>query len=210
MTGGTVFLDWAGGKDVVDNAFAAVVGVVWVKLPGARAEQNDSIMDGVHGYVLSADVQRIAIDEQIRACLDMYDVVKSSVKSRNFRIRLGIEGFVQDTWQAQKQVTQRAFAAEKQKRSMNGLNIEWLQRRTNKFDRIDALQPLIRNGWLIFNRQLPNEFWRQMSLYPTGDFVDGPDALEGACQLRVSKFESQRQDRRERLNRERENFTVSV
>ena len=51
---------------------------------------------------------------------------------------------------------------------------------------------------------------RQMSLYPTGDFVDAPDALEGACQLRVSKFENQRQDRRDRLNRERENFRLEI
>ena len=51
---------------------------------------------------------------------------------------------------------------------------------------------------------------RCIRLYPTGDFVDGPDALEGACQLRVSKFESERQNRRERLNRERENFRVEI
>ena len=210
MTGGTVFLDWAGGKDVVENAFAAVVGVVWIKLPGARTEQMDSIMDGVHGYVFAADIRRIGIDDQIKASLDMYRTLKAGVKPRNFRIRLGIEGFIQDTWQAQKQVTQRVFNLEKDRRGMNGLPIEWLQRRTNKFDRIDALQPLIRNGWLLFNKSLPNEFWKQMSLYPTGDFVDAPDALEGACQLRVSKFEDEREDRRIRLNLERDNFRLEI
>ena len=40
MAGATVFLDWAGGKDIADNAFAAVVSVVWVPLPGSRTDKT--------------------------------------------------------------------------------------------------------------------------------------------------------------------------
>ena len=198
MTGATIFLDWAGGKDIVTNAYAAVIAVIWVRLPGTRDEKIQSIMDGVHGYVFAADIRRIGIDKQITACIDMYNMIKSEIKTRNFRIRLGIEGFIQDTFDAQRDVTERAFQAEKSRQNMTDkLSIEWLNRRINKYDRIDALQPLILNGWLIFNNKLPNEFFKQMYQYPTGDFVDAPDALEGACQLRISTFESEREERRE-------------
>lgn len=211
MTGATIFLDWAGGKDVITNAYAAVVSVVWVRLPGTRDDRIQSIMDGVHGYVFHADIRRIPIDQQISACIDMYNLLKSDIKTRNFRIRLGIEGFVQDTFEAQRDVTTRAFNAEKERREIvDTLNIEWLTRQTNKFDRIDSLQPLILNGWLIFNNQLSNEFLKQMYQYPTGDFVDAPDALEGACQMRISTFESEREIRRRESRRRRENYKVTV
>ena len=210
MTGCTIFLDWAGGKDVKENAFAAVVAVIWVRLPGTRDEQKQSIMDGVHGYVYRADVRRIGIDQQITACVDMYNLVKSEIKTRNFRIRLGIEGFVQDTWQAQRDVAQRAFQAEKDKQNVQDLSIEWLTRQINKYDRIDSLQPLILNGWLIFNQDLPNEFYKQMYQYPTGDFLDAPDALEGACQLRISRFETERQRQRQASRERRETWKVEV
>lgn len=211
MTGATIFLDWAGGKDIADNAFAAVIGVVWVRLPGTRDERGQSLMDGVHGYVIGADIRRIGADPQITACLDMHDLIKSMVKSRNFRIRLGIEGFVQDTWQAQRHVIEHTFKTQRAARNMpKNLNIEWLPRLTNKFDRIDALQPLIRNGWLIFNKGLSNEFYKQMSLYPTGDFVDAPDALEGACQLRITRFASEYAERRERAKQRHKDFRVRV
>ena len=211
MTGATIFLDWSGGKDVVQNAFAAAIGVVWVRLPGTRDEKTQSIMDGVHGYVIEADVRRIPIDQQLSACIEMYDVIKSKVKSHNFKIRLGIEGFVQDTWQAQKDVAERAFKAEKERRNFTEtLTIEWLNRYTNKFDRIDSLQPLIMNGWLIFYSDLSNEFMKQMYQYPTGDFVDAPDALEGACQLRISKFEIERRKQAEISRQRRENYRVTI
>ena len=210
MSGATIFLDWAGGKDIVDNAFAAVVAVVWVPMPGSRHETVNSIMDGVHGYVVGADVRRIGMSQQISACFEMYDMLKSLIQSRNFTIRLGIEGFVQDTWEAQRDVIERDFFAQRDARNVKGLHIEWLPRLTNKFDRIDALQPLIRNGWLGFARGLPAEFMKQMSLYPTGDFVDGPDALEGACQLRIRQFQSEREERRKVSRQRNKDFRVKL
>ena len=49
-----------------------------------------------------------------------------------------------------------------------------------------------------------------MYQYPTGDFVDAPDALEGACQMRISTFESEREIRRRESRRRRENYKVTV
>ena len=209
MVGATVFLDWAGGKDIAENAFAAVIAVIWVPLPGSNLD-NDSLMGGLHGYVAGADIRRIGANQQIEACFEMHDVIKSLVKNRDFKIRLGIEGFVQDTWDAQRQVIERAFRAQREARNLEGLHIEWLPRLRNKFDRIDALQPLIRNGWLAFSQGLSGEFSKQMSLYPTGDYLDAPDALEGACQLRITRPPSVAKQRRDLSKQRHKDFKVRV
>lgn len=210
MAGATIFLDWAGGKDIADNAFAAVVGVVWVPLPGSGTSRNaSSIMDGVHGYVISADLRRMGATEQISACFEMYQYIRATVQNRDFKIRLGIEGFVQDVWHAQQQVIERDFRTQRETHDID-IKLEWLTRLRNKFDRIDALQPLIRNRWLGFKNGLQNEFMKQMMQYPTADFLDGPDALEGACQLRVSRFNKEIQARRDRLRERNKNFKVTL
>lgn len=211
MAGATVFLDWAGGKDIADNAFAAVVSVIWVPLPGSRQDKTDSLMDGVHGYVFSAELKRAGATEQMAMCFDAIQQIRREIPKPDLRLRLGVEGFVQDTWQAQKQVIERDYRAQREARNVRDYPVlEFLTRQRNKFDRIDALQPIIRNGWLSFAKGLSGEFMKQMSLYPTGDFVDGPDALEGACELRVSRFESERRERRERVAQRNRNFKVRV
>lgn len=211
MAGATVFLDWAGGKDIADNAFAAVVSVIWVPLPGSRQDKTDSLMDGVHGYVFSAELKRTGATEQMAMCFDAIQQIRREIPKPDLRLRLGVEGFVQDTWQAQKQVIERDYRAQREARNVRDYpTLEFLTRQRNKFDRIDALQPIIRNGWLSFAKGLPGEFMKQMSLYPTGDFVDGPDALQGACELRVSRFESERRERRERVAQRNRNFKVRV
>ena len=211
MAGATVFLDWAGGKDIADNAFAAVVSVVWVPLPGSRTDKTDSLMDGVHGYVYSAELKRVGATEQMTMCFDAIQKLRAEVPNPDLRIRLGVEGFIQDTWQAQKQVIERDFRSQRETLNLrNAPVLEFLTRQRNKFDRIDALQPIIRNGWLSFAKGLSGEFMKQMSLYPTGDFLDGPDALEGACELRISRFEHERTQRRERAAQRKKNFKVRV
>ena len=50
----------------------------------------------------------------------------------------------------------------------------------------------------------------QMSDYPTGDHLDAPDALEGACQVRVSTFERDRRERREQARKRAKNFVVEL
>ncbi len=211
ISGVTIFLDWAGGKDIVDNCFAAAVAVAWVPLPGSRQDQTDSIMDGVHGYVIDANLARVGATEQMRMIFDMIAKVRAEIPKRDIKIRLGIEGFVQDTWEAQRSAIEQDFRKEREDRNVRDCpTIEWLPRLQNKFDRIDALQPIIRNGWLAFRKGLHNEFYKQMNLYPTGDFLDAPDALEGACQLRVSRFESERRQRKGAARRRNQNFKVKI
>ena len=211
MAGATVFLDWAGGKDLAENAYAAAVAVVWVPLPGSRQDKTDSLMDGVHGYVFDVALKRTGATEQIAMCFEMMQRLRREIPRRDLKIRFGVEGFVQDTWNAQKQVIERDYRAQREAQKIRDApHLEWLTRLRNKFDRIDALQPLIRNGWLSFRKGLQGEFMKQLALYPTADFLDGPDALEGACQLRVTRFAVERQTRRDTFAQKNRNFKVRV
>ena len=88
--------------------------------------------------------------------------------------------------------------------------LEFLTRYHNKIERIAALEPAISHGWLAFREGLPGEFVKQMSQFPTADFIDGPDALEGACQLRVSQHEKVRREVNLRHQRHVEEFRVEV
>lgn len=211
MSGATVFLDWAGGKDLAENCFAAVVGVVWVPLPGSTEEKTDSLMGGTNAYVFFDHLVKVGPTQQIAACLDMIEKIRAAIPNRNFSLRLGIEGFVQDTWDAQKQMIERDFRAQREKRNQRDIpHIEWLSRLKNKYDRIDALQPPIYNRWIGFHQKLSAEFMAQMADYPTGDHLDAPDALEGACQLRVTTFQSKRTAQRNQARQRNKNFKVRI
>ena len=61
--------------------------------------------------------------------------------------------------------------------------ISEIHHREKKEARIMSLEPLVANGWILFNRNLPEEFFRQLEDAPTGLHDDGPDALEGAVAL---------------------------
>ncbi len=213
ISGATVFLDWAGGKDLKENCFACVVSVVWVPQPGGRDRQtSDAFLGGTHGYVLFDWLDKIGHEKQIQACLNMIDKLHSTLKNRDIKIQLGIEGFVQDTWEAQKKVIEQDYKTQRDKRGGHGIYpaIKWLPRLHNKYDRIDALQAPIFNRWLGFHEKLSSEFMTQMSDYPTGDYLDAPDALEGACQIRVSRFERERRERKIRSQRQAKAFHVEI
>lgn len=49
--------------------------------------------------------------------------------------------------------------------------------------RIMSLEPMIANGWILFNRGLAEEFFRQMEDIPNSVHDDGPDALEASVAL---------------------------
>ena len=66
-------------------------------------------MDGVHGYVFSAELKRAGATEQMSMCFDAIQKIRSEIPKSDLKIRLGVEGFVQDTWKAQKQVIERDF-----------------------------------------------------------------------------------------------------
>ena len=57
------------------------------------------------------------------------------------------------------------------------LNVVELKPHTDKMLRIQTLQPWIKNGWIVFRRNM-RALIDQLIHYPMGDHDDGPDALE--------------------------------
>ncbi len=57
------------------------------------------------------------------------------------------------------------------------LNVVELKPHTDKMLRIQTLQPWIKNGWIVFRRNM-RALIDQLAHYPMGDHDDGPDALE--------------------------------
>jgi predicted phage terminase large subunit-like protein len=54
---------------------------------------------------------------------------------------------------------------------------------SNKIARIEAIEPLVSNRWLKFNRNIKHEFYNLMEQFPTARYDDPLDAVEGAVQL---------------------------
>ena len=52
--------------------------------------------------------------EQMAMCFDAIQKIRAEIPNPDLRIRLGVEGFVQDTWKAQKQVIERDFRAQRE------------------------------------------------------------------------------------------------
>lgn len=57
------------------------------------------------------------------------------------------------------------------------MNVVELKPNTDKYLRIQTLQPWIKNGWMRFRRNM-RILLEQLKYYPMGDHDDGPDALE--------------------------------
>lgn len=57
------------------------------------------------------------------------------------------------------------------------LNVKEIKPNTDKFLRIQTLQPWIKNGWILFKRS-HKKLIEQLRHYPMSDHDDGPDALE--------------------------------
>lgn len=174
INGVSCFLDWAGGKDTKQNCFAAVVVVAWQSFPHTKE---------MYAYVLDAWVERKPPLAQIQQCFDYF------AKYSKMTFRLGIEASGVNE-KIDKQLHD-AFIAEREKRKADGkpydVRPQAVYQSQEKFQRISKMEPKISNGWVCFNRWLPAEFMDQMRLFPTHEFVDAPDALEGALQLLVTK-----------------------
>lgn len=201
LAGGSVFLDWAGGKDSVDNCFAAAVCVLWEPMPGRK--DNVSTLAGCHAYVLSVWMDKVKLSLQIENAITLLEDAQATLhQTYDIKWRLGIENFVKDTTGALQEYVNVTYQEAKQRRNTIQ-NLEFVPRYTNKIERIAALEPAITHGWLAFNQKLPPDYIKQMSLFPTADFVDGPDATEGACQLRVTEFKNvitkQREQKQKRI-----------
>lgn len=201
IAGGSVFLDWAGGKDSVDNAYAAAVCVLWEPMPGRR--DNASTLSGCHAYVLSVWMDRVKLSIQLDNAVNLLEDAQATLAGAyDLKWRLAIEDFVKDSTGAIGEYVRASFRELKERRGTTVM-LEFMKRYTDKIERIAALEPAISHGWLAFNEKLSGDYIKQMSLFPTADFVDGPDATEGACQMRVTEFQSEF-DRRRTRNRERD------
>ena len=198
IVGMTVFLDWAGGKDIIDNCYAVATVVAWEPQRGVpREDRSQSLMGGMFGYVVGASLARVGAKQQIEMCFDTVSTARALLQAnQGLRVRFGVEGFVKDTWNAQQELIEREFRYVRDDRNESDIQLEFLQRQTNKFKRIDTLQVPIANGWLAFHKGLPAEFMKQMHLYPTGEFLDAPDALEGALEMPVSRSVAERRRKR--------------
>ena len=197
IAGGTCFLDWAGGKDAHDSCFAATVFLLWEPLPQANMRPRRepvTALSNTHAYVLNVWMDKVPPSSQLE---ETFKLIKQSISDvPNIRfdsIALAVEDIPKDTGNALHEMINRAFSQAQQKYQMNSLvYIQYHARSARKLDRIAALEPPIANGWLAFNETLPEAFMRQMRQFPTGDFCDGPDALQGATELPVLRFPVER------------------
>ncbi len=208
IAGGSVFLDWAGGKDSQDNAFAAAVCVLWEPMPGRR--DNASTLSGCHAYVLSVWMDRVKLSIQIDNAITLLEDAQATMaQAYDLKWRLAIEDFVKDSTGAIGEYVRATYREAKERRNTQ-VALEFIPRYTNKIERIAALEPAITHGWLGFNKKLPSEYMKQMSQFPTADFMDGPDATEGACQLRVTEFQSVHKAKREQNRLRAKNFSFRL
>ena len=185
MSGATVYLDWSGTRsDTRDNCFAAVTCVVWVPQKG-RTDMQWGHMASTHGYVFSAWIDRGTGSTQFNALLDTFDAVRglllSKISSHVPQFHVVVEGQVDTTGYATIGM-RHVFESVLANRAFKKVDLEVLSRAgaEEKHTRIRALQAPFDNGWLHFHETLPAEYERQLNLFPTADYDDAPDSLEGA------------------------------
>ena len=193
ISGGTCFLDWAGGKDAYDSCYAAAVFVLWEPLPQVRNRrpgQSVTALCNTHAYVLNVWMDKVPVSSQLD---ESFKLIRKSIgdvpEIRFDSIRLAVEDIPKDTGNALHEMIQRAFKQSRERHyTSSTVHIQFHKRTVHKLNRIAALEPPIANGWLAFNETLPEVFMRQMRQFPTGDFCDGPDALQGATELPITRF----------------------
>jgi len=151
------FLDPSLGKTNGDYASIVTVGV------------------DTFGYCFAVDawIEHASPSQQIEKIFELNDrwhYTVFGVETNGFQAVL-MEGF-----EARRQV----------RRSENKswmIPITQVRQTASKNDRIIALEPLVRNGWLLFNRQLPLSLFDQLDEFPTGSHDDAPDALASCVAL---------------------------
>lgn len=197
IAGITTFLDTAGTKDTLDGTFAAAVSVAWQPLAGG-ANQIDSLA-GINGYVLAGGLMRGGITEQMRMAIELHQRTENFM-ARSFPTSKFCIEQRPDEDGSIKYSTDHAFRAEAERLNFN-TPLTYHSQNRNKLERIKNLEPYIKNGWLAFHEiEIPAEAWTQMRQFPSADFVDFPDALEGACRSRIYETKAARnaeQDRRD-------------
>ena len=124
-------------------------------------------------YVLDVWLQRMPPTKQIARIFDLH--------SRFHYFSFGIES---NCFQS---LLLLPLEEERKRRQASGaawdVPVVEMNHRERKEARLLTLEPLVANGWVLFNRALPEEFFRQMEDVPNGRHDDGPDALEAAVSL---------------------------
>jgi hypothetical protein len=69
-------------------------------------------------------------------------------------------------------------AIEQERKKLIKLPLYDIEAIENKHKRIYTLEPKITNGYILFNRNLSQEFMGQLDDFPNAEHDDGPDALE--------------------------------
>ena len=206
LSGATIFLDWAGIKESLDNCFAAVVAILWE--PSYKQTYSDMQTPGAYGYVHQVWMERGSRGKQIEALCDVYRNVYDflSLRNSNLTVNIYCEDFIDTTGDVKENFLRHYESISHAKEI--GRPLQFLPRNRNKSERIAGLESPIGNGWLAFNKDLPKVFMDQMREWPVADFEDGPDACEGAWVCKIETTESERQARRDRANQRVEESRV--
>ena len=190
--GFTTYLDTMGGRDALANSYSCAVVIVWEPLPGGGSMNPDSL-SGVNGYILLAWLDRVALTAQMEHAILLARraeaILAPAYPKSNFvcEQRPDKDGTI-------KMATDNAFRTMKERYRFQN-RIMYHKQHQNKEDRIETLEPAIANGWLAFNeRDLPPEFWTQFRQFPSADYNDAPDAVQGACRSRITTTAQQRVD----------------
>ena len=181
-----------GQSEGVAIADLRVVGFLDLAMgQGARRGEGDFAAIATVGadaggrlYALDVWLERATPSEQARRVFAQHDLWNYSV----FGIEaIGFQGLIREPLESirrERRNSGTAGAAE----SAGGaraaeLPIRDLTPRGSKVERVASLEPLIHNGWLVFDRALPEEFFAQLEQFPRGRHDDGPDALASAVDL---------------------------
>lgn len=206
LSGATIFLDWAGIKESLDNCFAAVVAILWEPVQtttnGRESAQiySDMRVYGAYGYVHQVWMERGSRGKQIEALCDVYRNVYDflALRTPNATVNIFCEDFI-DTTGDVKENFLRHYETISGAKDI-GRPLQFLPRNRDKSERIAGLEAPISNGWLAFHKELPKVFMGQMREWPCAEFEDGPDACEGAWICKIETTHAERQARRDRAN----------
>ena len=215
LSGATIFLDWAGIKESLDNCFAAVVAILWEPVPGgegARRRGNEGIysdmrMYGAYGYVHEVWMERGSRGKQIEALCDVYRSVYDflALRTPNFTVNIFCEDFIDTTGDVKENFLNH-YQSISHAKDINR-PLQFLPRNRDKSERIAGLEAPIGNGWLAFHKsknhgtdELPKVFMDQMREFPVADFNDGPDSLQGAWECKIETTTAEQDARRDRAN----------
>ena len=198
LSGATIFLDWAGIKESLDNCFAAVVAILWE--PAYKSSYADMQTPAAYGYVHQVWMERGSRGKQIEALCDVYKNVYDflALRASNFTVNIFCEDFIDTTGDVKENFLNHYQSISHTKEIERPL--QFLPRHRDKHERIAGLEAPIGNGWLAFHLELPKVFMDQMREFPVADFNDGPDSLQGAWECKIETTAAEQQARRERAN----------